>query len=190
VPDETRPVITKDLPGGGLTITDPIAMTFVLHILSNDTAMLENNNYVHMVVLKDNAGRRTTTTIGLMTVIDECNQPNVISFKTQFPEFSGIDDTTVQIALDECEQYVDDSWGDYEIPATMFLAAHLLSVSQQGGTTGGQVITSERIGQISVSYAAASAAGGAQATSMLLNTIYGRQFYYYLMINGAGVAIA
>lgn len=190
VPDTTVPLIVKT-PGedGGITIDDPVAMTFTLHIESNDTVMLSNDNYVHTVMVVDSDGGRHTTTVGLMTVIDINSQPNVISFKTQFPEFSNVDDTTVQIALDECEQYVDDSWGDQQIPATMFLAAHLLSIAQQGSATGGQMITSERIGQISVSYAASGGAVGA-GESMLTNTIYGRQFYYYLMINSGGVAIA
>lgn len=187
VPDDTRPVIVKDLPSGGLTIVDPIAMTFTLHLFSADTELLRNANFVHMVVLVDQNGRKTTTTIGLMTVIDECNQPNVISFKTQFPEFESVDDTTVQIALEECAQYIDASWGDQQIPATMFLAAHFLSVSSQGAEAGGQLITSERIGQISVSYAAAAATG--QGGSMLTNTVYGRQFYYLLRINSGGIAI-
>jgi len=191
VPDTSVPLLVKTPNDGGITIVDPIAMTFTLHIETNDTATLTNDNYVHTVVVVDSTGGRHTATVGLMTVIDINDQPNVISFKTQFPEFANVDDTTIQIALDECEQYVDESWGDQQIPATMFLAAHLLAVAQQGSTTGGQVITSERIGQISVSYAASASAGGAGAgESMLTNTIYGRQFYYLLMINSGGVAIA
>lgn len=189
VPDMTRPVITKDMAGGGITIIDPIAMSFTLHLVSDDTMMLDNGNYVHIVVLIDGTGRRTTTTIGLMCSIDESNQPNVISFKTQFPEFADIDDTTVQTALDECAQYVDASWGNQEIVATMFLAAHFLAVSNSGG--GGAQISSERIGEISVTYAIAAqtGGGGAGGANMLPNTVYGRQFYYLMMINGAGIAI-
>jgi hypothetical protein len=189
VPDTSQPLIVKHTgAGGGITIVDPTAMTFTLHIVSNDTVALENENYVHTVVIVDSAGRRTTATVGLMTVIDINEQPNVISFKTQFPEFANVDDTTVQIALDQCELYVDDSWGDQQIPGAMYLAGHFLAVSQSGAV-GGQMITAERVGEISVNYAVAGTASTGDAETMLTNTVYGRQFYHLLRINSGGVEI-
>jgi hypothetical protein len=189
VPDMSAPLITKRI-GTGIQITDPLLMKFVVTIAGEDVAGL-NGNYYHEVRILEDLGVLTTTTIGLMTVVDPAVVPNVASFKSMFPEFAGVDDTTVQIALDMAAQFVDDGWGDQENSATMWLAAHFmaLSASGSGAATGvGRVVSSETIGRISVSYASGNTAA-ATTPGALGSTTYGLVFNQKLTAQGTGIAI-
>ena len=95
-----------------------------------------------------NHGKVTTLSTGLMTVIDPAYVPNVDAFKAMFPEFEDIDDTTIQIALDQAGQFVDASWGASQTAGQMYLAAHFMVLGQSPTDTGvGRVITSESIGR-------------------------------------------
>ena len=113
--------------------------------------------------------------------------PNVVAFKTMFPEFESIDDTLLQIALDQAGQFVDDTWGASEADATMYLAAHFMAIAQVTASTGGRLVTSETIGRISVSYASAS--GGSSGVGPLASTGYGLTFNRMLTAQGYGIAI-
>jgi Protein of unknown function (DUF4054) len=189
VPDMTLPLITKAV-GTGIEITDPLLMQFTVTLAGEDTAGLAGN-YYYDIRLVANHGELTTTTVGLMTVIDPAVVPNVSAFKAMFPEFAGVDDTTVQIALDMAGQFVDDSWDVSEGPATMWLAAHFMALSQSGAgaSTGvGRVVSSETIGRISVSYASGNTAA-ATTSGALGSTTYGLVFNQMLTAQGTGIAI-
>jgi hypothetical protein len=189
VPDMTAPLITKGI-GTGIEITDPLLMQFTVTFAGEDIAGL-SGNYYYQIDLVANHGELTTTTTGLMTVIDPAVVPNVVAFKSAFPEFAAVDDTTVQIALDMAAQFVDDSWGDQQSAANMWLAAHFMALSQSGSgaATGvGRVVQSETIGRISVSYASGNTAA-ATTPGALGSTTYGLVFNTLLTAQGTGIAI-
>ena len=147
VPDKLVALISKD-QNSGITITDPTALTFTVHLDPIDSAG-QNGNLYYEIRIIDVDGKITTPTIGLMTVIDPAATPNVVAFKTMFPEFESIDDTLLQIALDQAGQFVDDTWGASEADAIMYLAAHFMAIAQVTASTGGRLVTSETIGRIS-----------------------------------------
>lgn len=178
------PLITKGV-GSGIAITDPLLMQFTVSLAGADTLAL-SGNYFYAITLVANHGQTTTLTTGLMTVIDPTEVPNVISFKTMFPDFADVDDTTVQIALDAASQFVDDSWGESEPIASMYLAAHFLSMAAITSDASGRLITSESIGRISVSYAAGVGSGG---SGTLAQTNYGTVFNTMLTAQGFGIAV-
>ncbi len=189
VPDITQPLITKGV-GTGIEITDPLLMQFTVSLTGEDTTGLAGNYYYQIDMLA-NHGELTTTTSGLMTVIDPTVIPNVSAFKAMFPEFASVDDTTVQIALDMASQFVDESWGAQQGPATMWLAAHFMALSQSGSgaATGvGRVVSSETIGRISVSYASGNTAA-ATTPGALGSTTFGLIFNNMLTAQGTGIAI-
>jgi hypothetical protein len=187
VPDMTMPLITKTV-GTGIEITDPLLMQFTVTLAGGDTDGLAGN-YYYDIRLVANHGQLTTTTVGLMTVIDPAAIPNVSAFKAMFPEFADVDDTTVQIALDMAAQFVDDTWESNEGPATMWLAAHFMVLNQSSASTGvGRVVQSETIGRISVSYSTGNTAA-ATTPGALGSTTYGLIFNNMLTAQGTGIAI-
>lgn len=180
-------LITKSAPGGGIAVDDPLLMKITISLGHDDTNGLAGNFY-HEIILVDAHGSRATLATGLMTVIDPFVVPNVDGFKAQFPEFADVDDTAVQVALDQAGQFVDSSWGDSQTAGQMYLAAHFMVLGQQPDDTGvGRVVTSESIGRISVSYATQSAAGA--AGGQLGSTTYGLIFNNMLTQQGSGIAI-
>jgi uncharacterized protein DUF4054 len=186
VPIMATPLIQKGI-GSGIEVTDPLLMKFTVTLDGMDTAGL-SGNYYHEVKIVADRGALTTAATGLMTVIDPAINPNVVSFKAMFPDFAAVDDTLVQIALDSAGQFVGTNWEESQVPATMFLAAHFLSLSSAAtGDTSGMAITSESLGRISLSYANASASG--TATDTLAQTKYGNTFANMLTAQGFGIAV-
>lgn len=185
VRDMGAPLISKSVDNG-ITVTDPLLMEFTVELEAADSAGLAGNYYYEIKIVADH-GEVTTPTTGLMTVIDPALMPNVVAFKSIFSDFESVDDTLVQIALDAAGQFVDTTWGASQAPATMYLAAHFLSMATQTSDTSGQIITSESIGRISVSYASAS--GGGAATGTLSMSSYGTVFDNMLTAQGYGIAI-
>lgn len=187
VPDKAIPLISKS-PGAGIVIDDPLLMKITITIENQDTEGLAGN-YYHEIKLVADHGKITTLSTGLMTVIDPFVVPNVDAFKAQFPEFEDINDTTVQIALDQAGQFVDSSWGGSQTAGQMYLAAHFMVLGQSSTDTGiGRVVTSESIGRISVSYATDSG-GGSSGDGLLGSTSYGLVFNNMLNAQGYGIAI-
>lgn len=188
VPDMSLPIIEKTVDGG-IEVTDPLLMKLTVTLDGDDTAEL-SGNYYHEIKILAPVNRTVTTTTGLMTCINPAVAPNVIAFKAMFPDFEDVEDTLVQIALDAAGQFVDEAWGESQIAANMYLAAHFLSMAQaaSGGDTTGQVVTSESIGRIHVSYAASQAAA-AGAGGSLGQTTYGIVFGNMLTAQGYGIAI-
>jgi hypothetical protein len=187
VPDKTTVLISKD-QNNGIIIIDPSALTFTVHFDPIDSVG-QNGNLYYEIKIVDLNGRVSTPTIGLMTVIDPSVTPNVAAFKTMFPELASVDDTLVQIAIDQASQFVDDTWGKSEADATMYLAAHFMALAQATASSGGRLVTSETIGRISVSYASVSAASKTSGVDPLASTGYGLIFSNMLARQGFGIAI-
>src|SRR4029077_9771511 len=110
-----------------------------------------------------------------------------------FQQFMDVDDGILQTALDEAALYVDeDIWAVNDfITGTFYLAGHFVSVAQTTASSGGmsgQQITSQRIGQISVSYGSAIVAGSASTASgypSLATTGFGLMFLALMRRNSA-----
>lgn len=189
VPDKTTALISKTT-AAGITITDPTALTFTVHLAPIDSTG-RNGNFYHEVRIIDVGGKISTPTIGLMTVIDPTVVPNVAAFKTMFPSMADVDDTMVQIALDQAGLYIDDTWIASDIAeATFYLAGHFLTAAQATSESGGRLVTSERIGQISVTYAAAATVSATSGSYPSLSTSsYGLMFITLLQRNSPGIAI-
>ena len=186
VPNMAAALVTKT-KDSGIIVDDPLELKITVRLASADTNGLAGNYYYEIRIVDLN-GRVTTTTTGLMTVIDPAVVPNTDAFKAMFPEFEDVDDTTVQIALDQAGQFVDTSWGGSQTAGQMYLAAHFMVLGQASTDTGvGRVVTSESIGRISISYATGSAvtAGGSALTS----TSYGLVFQNMLTAQGFGIAV-
>lgn len=122
--------------------------------------------------------------------------PTADDFRTKFPEFEDLSDTQIDALIVEAMRSVDTTWteGDYE-NAILYLAAHYhqlatnASESSTMDTPGGQAITSEHIGPISVSYGKASGPTGANSTSSLSTTAYGQMYYDLLVKNVPAILV-
>jgi hypothetical protein len=152
---------------------------------------LSGNYYYEIVIIDPLAdNRRSTPTIGTMTVIDTANPINVVAFKSMFQEFMAVDDSVVQTALDEAALFIGDDWDPVDAQAaTFYLAAHFVAQGQASAGGSGRLVTSEHIGQISVQYAAASTASGGSSYPSLTNSSYGLMFLAVMRRNSPGIAI-
>jgi hypothetical protein len=193
VADKTFAVITKTKAAGDIIIEDAAIYTFAVKLASADTMELSGNYFYEIVIIDPvNNNRRRTATIGTMTVIDTANPLNVVAFKSMFPELESVDDGVLQTALDEAALFVDDTWAANDIAAaTFFLAGHFAFTAQSASGTGGQPVSSERIGQIAVTYAVtsgtASASGGGYPS--LSNSSYGLMYLALMRRNSPGILI-
>lgn len=196
VADKTGAVIVKSVADGGIEIEDAAEYTFAVFLQSADTMDLGGNYYYEIVVIDPaNDNRRSTTTIGTMTVIDTGTPLNVVAFKSMFPQFESVDDGVLQTALDEAGLYVDDTWTMPDaITATFYLAAHFVSVTLMTASTGGisgTQVTQEHIGQISVSYGAGASSGSTRSSGYpsLQTTNFGLMFLALMRRHSPGIAI-
>jgi hypothetical protein len=109
--------------------------------------------------------------------------PTPAQFKARFPEFEAVADAVIAFALEEAGISVDDSWieRDYVI-AIYYLTAHILASSGKlsGDAAGAAVqgpVTSESLGDASVSYADKSKVVGAEGLAAeLASTTYGQRY--------------
>jgi Protein of unknown function (DUF4054) len=104
--------------------------------------------------------------------------PSATNMKFKFPEFNSVDDATIEFAIEEAVatcgsdsgQWIDDANLTLGI---MYYAAHLLQVSlMRAESATGQVVSSERIGELSVTYAVPDQNRAIDFTM----TIYGSRF--------------
>ncbi len=103
--------------------------------------------------------------------------PTVTNMKFKFPEFRNVDDGTVEFAIEEAVvtcggegHWIDDA---NQTLAMMYYAAHLLQVSiMRAGSGTGQIISSERTPELSVTYAVPNMNAPIDFTM----TIYGERF--------------
>lgn len=119
--------------------------------------------------------------------------PTASDFKTRFtPDFNAVDDARVTAAIAEAARFVDTSWlePDYAI-AIRYLTAHLLvtegalrpaTLVPTGMASG--PITSEKLGDASVSYGSSSGAGSSDQD--LMTTTYGQKFVAIRNANNRG----
>jgi hypothetical protein len=191
VADKTVAVVSKGTADGGIIVEDAPSYTFTVKLVSADTTDLAGNYYYEIVIVDPpNNDRRSTPTIGTMTVIDTSEPINVIAFKSMFPQFEDVDDGVVQTALDEAALFVGDDWSSQEAQAaTFYLAAHFLTTAQATSGTEGRLVTSEHIGQISVSYASAVGSGSSTSYPSLSNSSYGLMFLALMRRNSPGIAV-
>lgn len=114
--------------------------------------------------------------------------PTASELKARYPEFDSVSDTLVDFAISDAGRFVDETWfeDDYQ-RAIMALAAHFLA---QDGALGGSTVvsgnvTSEKLGDASVSYGAAVGA----ANNEYGTTSYGRAFLRIQRANVPSVVI-
>lgn len=125
--------------------------------------------------------------------------PTLDEFFARFPVFEEATPEQVQALINEAAGKVDETWleKDYK-PAILYLTAHLLvlDASQEGDTPAigpsgaGQVIASESISGMSVSYfnnqSGSSRFGQTSKASEYEMTEYGRRFLSLLRLNRGG----
>jgi hypothetical protein len=191
VADKTASVVIKTSADGSIAIEDAPSYVFSVLLASADTMDLSGNYYYEIVIIDPlNDNRRSTPTIGTMTVIDTGNPINVVAFKSMFPEMMSVDDGVVQTALDEAELSVGGDWSPIDAQAaTFYLAAHFISQAQASAGEGGRLVTSEHIGPISVQYAAPASSSGGSAYPSLSNSSYGLMFLALMRRNSPGIAV-
>lgn len=105
--------------------------------------------------------------------------PTSMNMKFKFPEFTNVPDEVIEFAVEEA--VVNCGAGDWiddanRTLALMYYAAHLMMVSimrQQSG--GGQVISSERTPELSVTYAVPAFPSMDKPIDLTM-TIYGVRF--------------
>jgi hypothetical protein len=81
--------------------------------------------------------------------------PTALSIKNRFPVFASVPDNVVEFAIEEASLVVDGSWGTAteQLLAISYVVAHFLMVGIQRMESGdGQIVTSERIGEMSITY--------------------------------------
>lgn len=191
VADKTLAVVTKSTADGGIVIEDAPSYTFTVKLTSADTTNLGGNYYYEIVIIDPpNNNRRSTPTIGTMTVIDTGEPINVVAFKSMFPQFENVDDSVVQTALDEAALFVGEDWPSQDAQAaTFYLAGHFIVTAQASAGGEGRPITSEHIGQISVTYASSAASGSSTSYPSLSNSSFGLMFLAMMRRNSPGIAI-
>ena len=90
------------------------------------------------------------------------------------PELSGTDPDTLELYLDLARQHISSRvWGKKYVTAVLLFTAHILTELAEETSTEG-VITSESLGDMSVSYAVSEATLSRNATHPWGTTIYGR----------------
>ena len=85
--------------------------------------------------------------------------PTISDFKNRFPEFNTIDDTRIQLFLDDSDLMVSTKWGKLRKLGILYLTAHNLAVSQitdTGVTSSPKNIASKSVEGVSVTYESGS----------------------------------
>jgi uncharacterized protein DUF4054 len=106
--------------------------------------------------------------------------PSATNMKFKFPEFRTVDDASIEFAIEEAAvvcggqgNWLDDA---NQTLAMMYYAAHLLQVSiLRAGSGSGQVISSERTPELSVTYAVPEQPSLDKPIDLTM-TIYGVRF--------------
>jgi|HubBroStandDraft_6_1064221.scaffolds.fasta_scaffold474838_1 hypothetical protein len=83
--------------------------------------------------------------------------PTALSIKNRFPVFASVPDNVVEFSIEEASLVVDGSWGTAteQLLAISYVVAHFLMIAIQRMESGsGQIVSSERIGEMSISYLA------------------------------------
>ncbi len=116
---------------------------------------------------------------------------SAVNVKLKFPEFASEDDGFIEMCIEEANRNVDDSWlsGDVNL-GLLYLTGHIMMVSIQQRESGtGQIVQSERFGEISMTYRTPEAVSVAELTDYYLTTRYGVRFLELCRLNFPAVAI-
>ena len=109
------------------------------------------------------------------------------AFKARFPEFSSIDDTRIQIFIDDALLVVNETtWGTLHSLAACYLSAHYLALSEDSlngnsGSVGN--VSSQGVDGTSISFNTYSPDNASQ--TYWLSTQYGQKFYSLIKSLGA-----
>lgn len=112
------------------------------------------------------------------------------TIKMKFPEFADQDDATIEFAIEEASRNVDDTWIAKDKPlAWMYMACHYLAIGvARANAVNTQLVQSESIGEISVTYATVQ-----QPTitkhSDLTTTSYGTRYLELVTLNFPSVLV-
>lgn len=106
--------------------------------------------------------------------------PTSTSIKFKFSEFSNIDDASVELAIEEaCVMCSGGDWIDdaNQSLGIIYLTGHLLMVSlQRAQSASGQVVQSERVGELSVTYVTPPQPGATDTAIDYAMTPYGVRY--------------
>jgi hypothetical protein len=118
--------------------------------------------------------------------------PTAINIKFKFPDFVGVDNGVIEFAIEEAviacnsTRWVDDA---NQTLATMYYTAHLLQVSLMRAASGtGQLITSERAPDLSITYSGIEQIG--KSDSDFNTTQYGIRYLDLVEKNFPAVMVA
>lgn len=115
--------------------------------------------------------------------------PTAKAMRLKFPEMASQTDASFEFAIEEAKRIVDATWtpGDVQL-GIMYYGAHIIAVAVMTEGSGTfQVEQSERIGDLSVTYASI---GIPRDPGELETTIYGRRFLDLARRNfGGGLVI-
>lgn len=127
--------------------------------------------------------------------------PSVADLKARFPIFANVDETTLQLILNEAIAEVGVEWIEQDrAPAALYLSAHLLAGEGLAGATGtgggGAAITGavkkRKVGDVEVEFAGVASTGGGSGgwgASPYDSTIYGQRYLLLLRRNFPAVAV-
>jgi len=107
----------------------------------------------------------------------------------KFPEFADQEDQTIEFAIEEATRNVDDTWlPKDQTLAIMYYAAHILEIVISRAESGtGQLIRSETIGRMSITYATPDQ--NPKSFDDLTSTVYGTRFRDLVIKNFPAVAV-
>ena len=103
--------------------------------------------------------------------------PSAANVRLKFPEFRDESDASIEFALEEAQRNVDDSWiaGD-QVLGLYYYAAHVLMVEiSRRESASGQMVRSETIGRMSITYASPTQPTATEGSD-LTTTPYGTRY--------------
>jgi hypothetical protein len=119
-------------------------------------------------------------------------RPNATNFKLKFPAFVAQPDADIEFAIEEamvkCGEFGNGHWVDdaNQTLAVYYLAAHTLQVQLMRASSGtGQIIQSERVPDMSITYAVPDQNKAIDFTM----TIYGEKYLGLLRDNFPLIAV-
>lgn len=120
----------------------------------------------------------------------------VEQFKTAKPQFSAVEDSTVQLYLDMASRFADETWTekDYQ-PAVIAMACHLMTLEGLGSDAaseiqaqGGSRLTSLKSGTLSLTFSQQQQSGD-EFKDWLSQTPCGQYYLMLLSLNKRGPAL-
>lgn len=126
--------------------------------------------------------------------------PVAADLKGRFPEFNAVNDVLIGLILEEAAPQVGETWLERDRkPATLYLAAHLLTMEGEpgrtvngaaGATAGTGPIRRFKVGDVETEFAGSGASSGSgSGAPSYAATEYGRRFLDLLRRNFPAVAV-